>query len=129
MYGRKALSQNFDSAFQHYHSAAEKGDAIALKAMGVCWNRGFGTHIDNEKSARYYRASAEAGDPKGQYKYSLCAQYGIGVLANRDEAIHWCQRSAEQGYPEGINKFEHLTAIPSRSSREGGDYSRRSSLG
>lgn len=78
---------------------AERGDAIAQRALGSMFEYGQGVPQDLAEAAKWYRKSAEQGDAGAQSLLGWMYREGRGVPRDDPEATRWFARSAESGDP------------------------------
>jgi hypothetical protein len=77
--------------------AAEGGDAVAQRKLGIRYSSGAGVERSPRDAARWYRRAALQGDAIAQGLLAVSYANGQGVTANRAEAIKWFRLSGEQG--------------------------------
>lgn len=94
-----------------FSKAAEQGDAIAMRMMGL-WYESRG---DSATPFVYYKQAAEAGDGKAQHLVGNCYANGFGVERNSDERKKWHSKAletltaeAEQGDKEAAHYLGSL---------------------
>ena len=60
------LEHKFDEAAALYQKAAEKGDAYAMRRLGLCYANGEGVDIDDKKAYEWYVKAAKAGNEEAK---------------------------------------------------------------
>jgi TPR repeat protein len=95
-------------AIQIWREEAERGDSLAMWAMGEMLQYGTGIRRDLNEAVRYFRRSAELNDPMGQFLLGYMYEQGRGVPRNLAEARRYYELSAAQGNPGGIEGLRNL---------------------
>ena len=90
--------KDYNSAFQYYLKAEEKGSFYAAYNLGQLYYYGNGVKEDKPEAVKWYRKAAERGYVDAQQKLGYCYDTGNGVTENDYEAVKWYRKSAEQGY-------------------------------
>jgi TPR repeat protein len=64
----EGLGTNVDlrEAVRLYGEAADKGDAVAMRFLGINYWEGIGVPIDRQESRRWFRKATEAGDGEAE---------------------------------------------------------------
>ena len=87
--------------FEGYKAKAEKGDAKAQYAVGVCYEQGLGVVVDFVQAAAWYRKAADQGHPADRFNLDEVDELHPGFTsADFEGAASWCRKSAEQGDAE-----------------------------
>ena len=73
---------SYKIAVKWYTLAAEQGNAVAQKNMGVLYNNGLGVPKDYRTAVKWYRLAAEQGNPHAQMQ--LGAKYALGQGVPKD---------------------------------------------
>lgn len=74
---------NAEKAVYWYKEAANKGNAEAQLAIGLCYAEGIGITKDMEQAAFWLRMAAERGELQtAQYALGMCYLMGDGVPKN-----------------------------------------------
>jgi TPR repeat protein len=60
-------------------NAAKKGDAMAQRNLGFCYENGTGVQQDLEKAVEWYTKAAEQGYAMAQNDLGFCYESGTGV--------------------------------------------------
>jgi len=123
--GFYAPAKDTDSFFKETKAKAEKGDADAEYALGMCYMNGNGVQQDNAEATRWFEKAtdqrrvdevqmrvrqdnankklfaetkirAEKGDAEAQYNLGGCFANGTGVDKDLVEAMKWYRKAAEQ---------------------------------
>jgi hypothetical protein len=82
--------------------AAEAGNALTMKDLGVMYAKGRGVAKDDVEAVRWYRRGAEAGNALGMYNLGVMYAEGRGVAKDDAEAVRWYRRGAEAGNALGM---------------------------
>ena len=83
-----------------YKKAAEAGDRLAQRNLGLMYEEGEGVERDYERAAQWYRRAAAQGDPVAQNKLGRLYSYGFGVPHDYRRAAYWARKAAENGNAE-----------------------------
>lgn len=105
-YGR-GVPANVSKARALFTKAADRGDARAYLAIGICHNFGLDElPKDPVEAARWYRKAADAGHPKAM------SNLGYSATAANDyaEARHWLRMAADHDDPRGMQGLAELYA-------------------
>ncbi len=76
---------------------ARAGDAQAMVALGLRFERGEGVAKDEVEAVRWFKNAAESGHGSGMFNFGLALSEGRGVEKDEVEAVRWFRRSAEAG--------------------------------
>jgi TPR repeat protein len=92
-------SINIDKAFIYFYKASLDHHAISQYYLGVCYEFGFGTKI-NEKLAFecYERSAKQNGSVVGKFALGICYEKGIGTVKSESIALYWFQKAADNGH-------------------------------
>ena len=88
------------TAFAHWQTLAEAGDAEAQLTLGLLHYQGDGTAQDSAKAREWFEKAAAQGSPEAQYRLGLIYESGIGVTPDDAQAAAWWEKAAAQGFPE-----------------------------
>ena len=80
-----------------FRRATEIGFAPAMRAMGICCERGRGVPRDLKEARRWYERSAQGGDPEGARLLARMVYDGIGTEGNIVKGIDLYRQAAAQG--------------------------------
>jgi len=78
-YYSNGVEKNYKLAFDYFKMSADKGNAVAICNLGVCFQKGYGVEKDLNSSFKYYKISADKGNVYALYFLSLCYENGTGV--------------------------------------------------
>jgi TPR repeat protein len=93
------VSDNYVEAVKWYRKAAERNNADAQNALGICYNYGDGVPQDYAEALRWYRSAAEQGHARAQNNLgNFYYQHGLGLEKDFAEAVKWYRKAAEQGH-------------------------------
>lgn len=101
---------DYAAAIRIWREEAERGDSLAMWAMGEMLQYGTGIPSDLNEAVRYFRRSAELNDPMGQFLLGYMYEQGRGVPRNLAEARRYYELSAAQGNPGAIESLRSLGA-------------------
>lgn len=80
------VAKDDDKKIEWYTTAAETGDAMAMKNLGVTYYRGIGVPKDYDKAFYWFSKADKAGDIVAKYFLGECYEYGRGVDKNTTKA-------------------------------------------
>jgi len=89
---------DFLSAFKEFSGAAETGDAVAARYLGVILLAGLGVPVDERKAADLFANAAAAGDAEASFRLGLLYETGIGVPKDERRSLVLYRAAAEQGH-------------------------------
>ena len=76
-------------SFNDFNKFAMRNDILAQFFVAQCYEKGYGTMINNQEAFRYYRKAAERGLAIGQMALANCYRKGVGVTVNIQKAEYW----------------------------------------
>ncbi|GBC20334.2 kinase-like domain-containing protein [Rhizophagus irregularis DAOM 181602=DAOM 197198] len=76
---------------------ADLGNLHGICNLGVCYENGIGTDIDEEKAFKLYQAAANLGYSYGVNNLGCCYNYGIGIDFDEETAFGLYQKAANSG--------------------------------
>ncbi|CAG8752728.1 14939_t:CDS:1, partial [Gigaspora margarita] len=91
-------------------SAADKGNALAMNTLGICYSKGYGTKVDNVKGFKSFEKAAKMGLPASQYELGNCYEYGNGTIINLETSLYWYQKASEKN----SNYLNHVKRVENR---------------
>lgn len=92
--GLAAAKQKDDrTAFGHFKTAAEQGDAEAQYRLSRCYSEGKGVDIDEGKAFEWAMKAAESGDAKAQCVVGLAYLKGSGIPEDIGEGKNWGRKA------------------------------------
>ncbi len=112
----KALSMNYDSAFNYFSKAAALGDPQSIYAVAYMFYKGLGCKQNYDTAAQLFSKGAALGKDNSLYFYGLCWRNGYGRPKNEDSARYYLQKSADLGYRQAIMELESKVAENSNDS-------------
>jgi len=87
-----------DLATFDFQSAAESGDALAMKNLGTTYLYGRGVEQSDQRAAYWYKMAADNGEVQAQYQIGLMLIEGKAVPRDFEQACHYIHSSSSQGY-------------------------------
>ena len=108
--GRGGLLKSGAEAMRLYRLAAEKGDAAAQCALGVCYFRGVGGTRDDSEALRWFQLAAKQGHASGQFHLGYWYDEGKGGLdKDRGRAVALYKAAAAQGDGMALVAIKEMT--------------------
>jgi hypothetical protein len=89
-----------------YRAAADRGDAVAQRNLGVLLD----DEQKHEEAFRYYALAADQGFTSGEHNLGCCYKDGEGTEVDLGKARYWFERAAAKGHETAINNLKHLDA-------------------
>ena len=90
--------QSYETAFERYQLAAQKGAIEALHYIGFMTAKGYGVNPDLNLAVEWFHKAANKGYAPAQYMLGKYYQDGNGVKQSFKSAFEWYERAAKQGY-------------------------------
>ena len=97
-------SEKFNESIQLSRQLHEDGDPFGSFMLGVHYESGQGTSVNNELAVEYYRTAAENGHPEAMWALAMMIDQGQGAVRQREESLTW----ARKAFDEGIEEAEAL---------------------
>lgn len=98
--------ENYEEAIPWLQKAAERGNAEAIKNLGVCYYFGYGVKVDRHKAVDCFRSAAEKGDETAKYFLGAVYYSGEKGVVKQDyvTAFKWFKESKKvhSAYMVGI---------------------------
>ena len=94
-----AWEHKYDELHAYAKSYAEKGNADAATALGVCYFFGYGVDANREKAVCWYKRSAELGSIYGQFHYGHYIYHNSEDDSGKQRGLKELLKAAEQSYP------------------------------
>lgn len=91
-----------------YLSAAESGNAVAMREYALILRQSASTPAQVLDSTDWLRRAAEAGEPAAMVDYAEALVFGIGTDPSRDEALDWLQKAADLGSEDAALRLRSL---------------------
>ena len=89
----------FDLAVQ---AEEQTHDDFLQYMLGLCYQVGRGTVVNQKKSFDYYMKSAMQGNAQSMYTVGLCYENGMGVEENLNSAVDWYYKANELGHVDAM---------------------------
>jgi hypothetical protein len=77
--------------------SADKGDAIAQRAIAEGYRNGLGVPKDYALALQWYQKAANQGDARAEVELGEMYEWGFGVPPNKAEAVRWYSLAAKSG--------------------------------
>ena len=71
-YKGSEFAQDYDKAYELFHSAATKGNDEAMKYLGIMYSYGKGVSQDYRKAASFFQAAADQGNARATFNLGSC---------------------------------------------------------
>ncbi|MBO5500869.1 MAG: sel1 repeat family protein [Clostridia bacterium] len=72
--GANGVEEDFDKAFRYFFAAMQQGDLDALYFVGMCFEKGLGTEMDEATAVYCYQMAAELGHQGAAERLEVIAQ-------------------------------------------------------
>ena len=102
--GWNGLEQNFKKSFEMFLKIVNESDNDhwAQYMLGECYDNGYGTAQDDDKSFEFYTKSAEQGNSRAMNCLGDCYRFGWGCECNFTKAFELYEKSAKLGHSYGM---------------------------
>jgi|APSaa5957512622_1039677.scaffolds.fasta_scaffold26098_1 uncharacterized protein len=97
------LRHEFSESFPLLLKEAEAGNIDSAFYLGLSYNEGSGTNINNVEAARWFKVAADAGHLIAPFEYGTLLDHGYGVERDQGVAKIWFNRGMER-----IDKVKEL---------------------
>jgi len=91
-------------ALEHWHQAAELGNATGYNNIGWAYESGEGTEIDEKKANHYYELGAMTGNVNARYNLGI----NEGNAGNYDRALKHHMIAAAHGDTDSLKQVKQL---------------------
>jgi hypothetical protein len=91
------VDRNIVEAYRWCRQAAEQGDPVAMRNVGLAYHDGDAVKKDDKQAFAWFEKAAEKGEARAQYNLALCYAEGQGVERDRAKGVMWYRRAANQG--------------------------------
>jgi len=102
-YEGKYVSADYQTAYEWYKKAADKGYYAAYKGLGDLYH----LHRSDEKNAEYWYEKA-AEENSGYWAYLISFSYTDESYTDYAKAIKWLELSSQKGYQEARSRWERI---------------------
>ena len=96
--GELGLPKDPQEALTLFKLAAEQGQGVSQKELGLMYEMGNGTAKNLETAAYWYTLAAKHGISEAQHNLGIMYSEGKGVAQNHEEAARLYRLAADQGY-------------------------------
>ncbi len=103
--GQGGLSQNFQTAFEHFNFAANRMHQEAQWKIGIFCESGTGTDRFEDRAVHYFQLAANSGHRQAQLKAGMYYMQGKGVSRDLHKAIDILTSAAQNGDREARRKL------------------------
>jgi len=88
------INKEYEEAFNHYKTAADRGNALAKRHVGFCYYTGKGVAQDYEQARIYFGESAAKGNTVSMYYLGDIYLEGKGVEKDFAKAMEYFHKAA-----------------------------------
>ena len=100
LFNGTGVSKDDAAALACWTKSAEKGCALAMYRMGVCYMNGLcGLTKDPRRAADFFAKAAEQGDPNATFHLAVMYDNGIGVAKDPAKSEEYLQAAVEKKFP------------------------------
>lgn len=89
---------NPEEAIATYKQLANLGNAEAMNALGLIYNKGISVAVNEEEGILWLERAAENGYAKAWYNLGLLYKEGVGANQNYEKAIAYFEKAAKGGF-------------------------------
>lgn len=94
-----------EAAFALMAGEAEKGNAVAMLALGQFYEQGVGVPRNYGKALEWYGKAAQAGQAGGYYNVGVCYEVGMGTAPDMAKAVQSFNKAADLGLAQAMYKL------------------------
>lgn len=91
----ETVDNNYASAQQHYAQAASGGDATAQYNLGLIYENGKGTPVDNAKAKALFEQAAQQGYARAMTQLAGLYFKGVNGVRDDQQALLWYKKAAD----------------------------------
>ncbi len=95
-------------ALLKWRDAADNGNAIAMRKIGVLYYKGEGVKQDYIEAMRWYRKATDKGDADAMFNIGILYANGRGVKQDYIEAMRCYRRAADKGNARAMSNIGFL---------------------
>jgi hypothetical protein len=88
---------NYAKALAEFEKLAADGDPLAMNNLGMMYNHGQGTAVDNAKAKVWYEKAAKLGNPDAMNNLGVMYELGQGVPKDEKQAASWYEKASFWG--------------------------------
>ncbi|QLH34878.1 MAG: sel1 repeat family protein [Parachlamydiaceae bacterium] len=92
-------NQNYNKAFKWLLKASEQGEDTAMSSLALCYEKGWGVHVDLVQSAVWCQKGADRGNPAAMLMLAVKYFKGLGVEQNKSQVNYWLRQGAAKDDP------------------------------
>ena len=116
------ITQDPVLAFDCFMKSASQGNAAAENMLGVSYENGEGTELDEELALYWYQEAAKHNNPNAQNNLANCYKYGwLGLDIDPEKAFELYKKAAEKGIVDAmfeVAEFYNASHLTSQKSVE-----------
>ncbi|KAG0075180.1 hypothetical protein BGZ90_010138 [Linnemannia elongata] len=98
----QGVQQDYQTAMDWYRKAADQGDSVGLRKVGVLHEHGEGVTQSYTTALEWYLRAAECGHPAAQLNIGILYRHGQGVPQDYSQALAWLHKATDQGYAPAV---------------------------
>ena len=107
-YGLKALDEKrYKDAIKHFGTGAKLSSTASMFNLGLCYELGLGTLVDQAKAAKHYNDAAERGHADATYNLGVFHAQGRGGFSiDVDRARNYFTKAAKLGQSQAQHALD-----------------------
>ena len=102
--GVSGIIQDYTKALEHWHRAAELGDAQSYCMIGISYYYGHGVEVDKKKAKHYYELAAIGGDVTARHNLGI----NEGEAGNAERALRHHMIAVRAGENDSLKEIQEL---------------------
>ena len=103
---------DFSTAFEEFHEAAEQGDVRAQNVLGFMYENGQGVGKNEKQAIAWYRIAADQGFSEAQTALGHMYEMGLnGISTDIEQALYWYHKAADQGCARAIGWKQKILQV------------------
>ena len=112
IYGSQKYGQtDLEKSFGLYHQAANFGNSIAMRTLGILFLNGVDVQRDEEAALNYFLQASKKQDAESMYYLGEMYRTGRVVKKDKVRAKKYFEQSARQGFQKAIMKTQSMTDV------------------
>lgn len=109
------LERSFEKAFSYYTKAGNQGHPLSLYRLGVSFELGIGTAVNEQRALDSFTRGAAAGSVPAMFKLGVIySKGGLGTRRSAAKMMEWLHKAASNASVENPHALFELSKIMNR---------------
>ncbi len=118
----RGVPQNCSKAMKWYRNAAEQGDTVAQRDLGLIYDNGWGVPQNHIQAYKWYHLAADQGIPVAQHNLGLLYAEGRGVPRDYVQAYKWLDLAAAAGDADAAKQRDSVPEQAAQAQKLASDW-------